>query len=424
MKKIYFIGIGGIGVSALAKFYLERNWRVFGSDACQSAITDDLKKKGAEVLIGQKEENIKDFDLVIFSPAVKEDNPELKRAREKGIKALSYPRALGELTKEYFTVAVSGTHGKSTTTAMLALILIKAGLDPTIIVGTKLKELGDSNYRGGKSKYLVIEACEHEASFLNYWPRIIVITNIETDHLDYYGNLENIKKSFKEFVSHLKEEGVLIKRDDVEIDFPNTTEFSLKDKEALNNVLKVPGEHNVLNALAALKTARALGIDDKVSLEALSRYGGCWRRFEITELPDFILIDDYAHHPTEIEATLKAAREKYLNKKIYCVFQPHQYQRTQLLFNDFVAVFKNSLKEGLIDKLLLLDVYDVKGREGSGEEREHDSAKLAEAVKAGRIDAKSLRKELEGGEVVIMMGAGDIYNLSEELKNTCIVQGN
>ncbi len=421
MNKAYFIGIGGIGVSALAKFYLERNWQVSGSDVCESGITADLKKRGAEVLIGQKEENIKDFDLVVFSPAIKEDNPELKRAREKGIKALSYPQALGELTKEYFTVAVSGTHGKSTTTAMLGLILIKAGLDPTIIVGTKLKEFGDSNYWGGKSKYLVIEACEHEASFLNYWPQIILITNIEADHLDYYGNLENIKKSFREFVSHLKQEGVLIKRSDVEIDFPNTTEFSLKEKEIMNSVLKVPGEHNILNALAALKTARALGVDDKISLSALSQYQGSWRRFEITELPDFILIDDYAHHPTEIEATLKAAREKYLDKKIYCVFQPHQYQRTQFLFNDFVSVFKNSISQGLIDKLMFLDVYDVKGREGSGEERKYDSAKLAEAVKARRIDAESLRKELEGGEVVIMMGAGDIYNLSEELKNTCIV---
>jgi len=424
MNKVHFIGIGGIGVSALAKFYLEKNWQVFGSDACQSRITDDLKKRGAEVSIGQKEENIKDFDLVVFSPAVKEDNPELKKAKEKGIRTLSYPQALGELTKEYFTIAVSGTHGKSTTTAMLGLILIKAGLDPTIIVGTKLKEFGDSNYRGGKSKYLVIEACEHEASFLNYWPQIIVVTNIEADHLDYYKNLDNVKKSFKEFVSRLKQDGILVKRDDVEIDFPNTTEFFLKEKETMDNVLKVPGEHNVLNALAALKTARALGIDDKISLSALSQYEGSWRRFEIIELPDFILIDDYAHHPTEIEATLKAAREKYPDKKIYCVFQPHQYQRTQLLFDDFVSAFKDSISRGLVDKLMFLDVYDVKGREGSGEEREYDSAKLAKAVRAKRIDAESLRKELEGGEVVIMMGAGDIYNVSEELKNACIVREN
>ncbi|MDD5696590.1 MAG: Mur ligase domain-containing protein, partial [Candidatus Pacebacteria bacterium] len=309
MNKIHFIGIGGIGVSALAKFYLEKSWQVSGSDACPSKITDDLEKRGAEVLIGQREENIKDFDLVVFSPAVREDNPELKRAREKGIRALSYPQALGELTREYFTIAVSGTHGKSTTTAMLGLILIKAGLDPTIIVGTKLKEFNDSNYRGGKSKYLVIEACEHEASFLNYWPQIIVVTNVEADHLDYYKNLDNVKKSFKEFVSHLKPDGVLVKRDDVEIDFQNTIEFSLKERELLNNVLKIPGEHNVLDALAALKTAGVLGVDDKVSLSALSLYQGSWRRFEITELPGFVLIDDYAHHPTEIQATLRAARE-------------------------------------------------------------------------------------------------------------------
>jgi UDP-N-acetylmuramate--alanine ligase len=424
MNKIHFIGIGGIGVSALAKFYLEKSWQVSGSDACPSKITDDLEKRGAEVLIGQREENIKDFDLVVFSPAVREDNPELKRAREKGIRTLSYPQALGELTREYFTIAVSGTHGKSTTTAMLGLILIKAGLDPTIIVGTKLKEFNDSNYRGGKSKYLVIEACEHEASFLNYWPQIIVVTNVEADHLDYYKNLDNVKKSFKEFVSHLKPDGVLVKRDDVEIDFQNTIEFSLKEKELLNNVLKIPGEHNVLDALAALKTAGVLGVDDKISLSALSLYQGSWRRFEITELPGFVLIDDYAHHPTEIQATLRAAREKYSDKKIYCVFQPHQYQRTQLLFDDFVSAFKDSVSQGFVDKLMFLDVYDVKGREGSGEEKEYNSEKLAEAVGAKRIDAESLRKELEGGEVAIMMGAGDIYNVSEELKNACIVEEN
>jgi UDP-N-acetylmuramate--alanine ligase len=178
--KIHFIGIGGIGVSALAKFYLAKGDIVSGSDVVKSSITDDLIKRGVEVIIGeQKKENIKDFDLIIFSPAIKQENPELKEAKEKGIKTMSYPEALGQLTKEYFTIAISGTHGKSTTTAMLGLILIKAGIDPTIIVGTKVKEFDNSNFRQGKSKYLVIEACEHEASFLNYWPKIIVVTNIE-----------------------------------------------------------------------------------------------------------------------------------------------------------------------------------------------------------------------------------------------------
>ncbi len=424
MNKVYFIGIGGIGVSALAKFYFEKAWEVSGSDLCQSAITDDLAERGINVYIGENKENIKDFDLVVFSPAVQEDNPELKEAREKGLKTMSYPECLGEITKEYFTIAVSGTHGKSTTTAMLALILIKADIDPTVIVGTKIKEFNNSNFRAGKSKYLVIEACEHEASFLNYWPQIAVVTNMEEDHLDFYSNLENIEKAFNEFVSHLKDDGTLIKRDDVKISFKNTVEFSLKDKEVeeLRKIIKVLGDHNILNALAALKVARVLGVNDDVSFEALSQYFGSWRRFEITQLPNFILIDDYAHHPTEIMATLKAAREKYLNNNIYCVFQPHQYQRTKFLFNDFVDVFKEALKINLIEKLFLINVYDVAGRRGEGDDMNYNSKALVERInnkRAKRIEEAYLKQELEEAEVVIMMGAGNIYDLSEELKGSC-----
>jgi len=423
--KIHFIGIGGIGVSALAKFYLAKGDIVSGSDVVKSSITDDLIKRGVEVSIGeQKKENIKDFDLIIFSPAIKQENPELKEAKEKGIKTMSYPEALGQLTKEYFTIAISGTHGKSTTTAMLGLILIKAGIDPTIIVGTKVKEFDNSNFRQGKSKYLVIEACEHEASFLNYWPKIIVVTNIEEDHLDFYSNLENIQKAFNEFTSHLKEGGVLIKRDDVKISFINSIDFSLKNKEVeeLKKIMKIPGDHNILNALAALKVARTLNIKDEISYSALSEYLGSWRRLEITNLEDFILIDDYAHHPTEIISTLKAAKEKYLDKKIVCVFQPHQYQRTKFLFQDFVSVFKEALNDNLIEKLLLIDVYDVSGREGTGDETEYTSERIAKEIhnkRAKRIERVALKKELEGGDVVIIMGAGDVYNLSEEIKDSC-----
>ena len=423
--KIHFIGIGGIGVSALAKFYLAKGDIVSGSDVVKSSITDDLIKRGVEVSIGeQKKENIKDFDLIIFSPAIKQENPELKEAKEKGIKTMSYPEALGQLTKEYFTIAISGTHGKSTTTAMLGLILIKAGIDPTIIVGTKVKEFDNSNFRQGKSKYLVIEACEHEASFLNYWPKIIVVTNIEEDHLDFYSNLENIQKAFNEFTSHLKEGGVLIKRDDVKISFINSIDFSLKNKEVeeLKKIMKIPGDHNILNALAALKVARTLNIKDEISYSALSEYLGSWRRLEITNLEDFILIDDYAHHPTEIISTLKAAKEKYLDKKIVCVFQPHQYQRTKFLFQDFVSVFKEALNDNLIEKLLLIDVYDVSGREGTGDETEYTSERIAKEIdnkRAKRIERVALKKELEGSEVVIIMGAGDVYNLSEEIKDSC-----
>jgi len=421
--KIHFIGIGGIGVSALAQYYLGKGEEVSGSDVVSSSITDILIKKGAKVMIGPNTpQNIKDYNLVIHSPAVKESNLEMVEAELKGMRILSYPQALGELTREYFTIAVSGTHGKSTTTAMIALILVEAGLDPTVIVGTKLKEFGDSNFRMGRSRYLVIEACEHEGSFLNYWPKIAVVTNIEEDHLDYYENLANIKKAFNEFASHLGNDGILVKQKETEIDFnKKIVEFSLSEEKCVNKlreIVKIPGDHNILDALAALKVARTLNIPDDVSFTALSRYMGSWRRFEETQLPGFILIDDYGHHPTEILATLKGARQKYPNKIIYCVFQPHQYQRTFLLFDDFVKAFKEIIETKLVDKLFLIDIYDVAGREGGDLKEKVSSEKLAEAVpNAIYVSNEELFDNLKGGEVIIFMGAGNIYDLSQDFKD-------
>jgi UDP-N-acetylmuramate--alanine ligase len=421
--KIHFIGIGGIGVSALAKYYLEKGNEVSGSDLVSSSLTDDLAKKGAHIFIGPNvAENIHDYDLVIHSPAVKENNYEMTEAELKGIRILSYPQALGELTKEYFTIAVSGTHGKSTTTSMIALILIEAGLDPTVIVGTKLKEFGDSNFRMGHSRYLVIEACEHEESFLNYWPKIAVVTNIEEDHLDYYENLENIKKAFNDFVSHLGDDGILIKQKETEIKFDKKTiEFSLSEERCVNKlreIVKIPGDHNILDALAALKVARALDIPDNVSFSALSKFMGTWRRFEETQFPNFVLIDDYGHHPTEILATLKGARQKYPDKIIYCVFQPHQYQRTFLLFDEFVKAFKEIIETKLVDKLFLIDIYDVAGREGGELKEKVSSEKLAAAVpNAIYVSNDDLFSNLASGEVIIFMGAGNIYDLSQDFKD-------
>lgn len=427
---IYFIGIGGIGVSALAKYYLEKGHQVTGSDLVSSEITDALKKLGAKIFIGSHKFpkwNLENRpDLVIYSPAVPKDNPELVTAKKLKIKCLSYPEALGELTKNHFTIAVSGTHGKSTTCAMIGLLLTEAKFDPTVIVGTKLKEFGDSNCKVGKSKYLVIEADEHFASFLNYWPKIIVITNIEADHLDYYKNLKNLKRTFKEFINHLPKEGLLI------------TEKSVDKKifPKLKKILKVPGAHNIYNASLALAVARVLKIPDKISFKALSKYGGAWRRFE--EKPGFLkrtigriknrkkqklikfkAISDYGHHPTEIKVTLKAAREKFPQKEIWCVYQPHQYQRTYYLFKDFVKTFK----EAPVDKLILVDIYEVAGRENPRIKKEVSSEKLVRTINQKNTIyiptlkkvANYLRKNLRGKEVVIIMGAGDIYNLFLQL---------
>jgi UDP-N-acetylmuramate--alanine ligase len=440
--KIHFIGIGGIGVSALAQYYLARGYKVSGSDLVSSEIIQVLRKKGAKIFIGKhKAKNLPtDVDLVIYSPAVQKINPEIKQAyrirhTKYNVRILSYPQALGELTKEHFTIAVSGTHGKSTTTAMIGLILTKAGLDPTVIVGTKVKEFGNSNCRVGKSKYLVIEADEHFASFLNYWPKIIILTIIEKDHLDYYKNLNNILRTFKKYITHLPKDGWLVaNKDDKNISKlikkyrGRTSIYSLKQKEAkkLREILKVPGEHNISNALAALTVARILKIPDKISFKALSEYHGSWRRFEIKQgilnKKQITVISDYAHHPTEIRVTLKAVREKYPKKEIWCVYQPHQYQRTYYLFDDFVKVFRRVP----VDKLIITDIYDVAGREEKRIKKGVNSEKLVKAICRNLISTNViylpkedildyLKKNLKGGEVVIIMGAGDIYELVDYL---------
>lgn len=428
--KVHFIGIGGIGVSALAQYYLKKGHKVSGSDLVSSEITNALKKKGIKVFIGKhKKKNLpKGVNLIIHSPAVQKDNPELSS------KAKSYPQALGELTKEYFTIAVSGTHGKSTTTAMIGLLLAKAGLNPTVIIGTKVKEFGNSNYRVGKSKYLIIEADEHFASFLNYWPKIIVLTSIEKDHLDYYKNIENILKTFKKYINHLPKDGVLlVNKDDQNIrkiispklkkSIGNIYGYSLKQKEAkkLRKILKVPGEHNIANALAALTVARALKIPDKISFKALSEYKGCWRRFEENQMGKLKIISDYAHHPTEIKVTLKATRAKYPKKKIWCFFQPHQYQRTYYLFKDFVKV----LRQAPVDKIIITDIYDVAGREEQELKKKITSKKLAKLINRKKVIylpteklLAYIKENLSKIDVLIIMGAGDIYKLVDSLRLT------
>jgi UDP-N-acetylmuramate--alanine ligase len=439
--KVHFIGIGGIGVSALAQYYLSKGHKVSGSDLVASEITDFLKKKGIKIFIGNFGKNIsKDIDLIIYSPAVKKNNPELLKAISYKLKAIkSYPEALGELTKEYYTIAVSGAHGKSTTTAMIGLVLEKAGLDPTIIVGTKVKEFENSNFRAGKSKILVIEACEYDSSFLYYSPKITVVTNVDKEHLDYFKTFEKVKKTFKDFIMRLPVDGFLVLNDDdkfiPKFEQPKfkTFGYSLKQEEAkkIKKTLRVPGEHNVLNALAVLQVARILAIPDEITFRALSEFNGTWRRFEVKNTKivgkSITLISDYAHHPNEISATLKAAREKYPKNKIWCVFQPHQHQRTHYLFNDFVKTFQSSA----IDNIIITDIYDVAGREIPTSSRTRDgigakingvsSKKLVKKISKESIIylpiknlEKYLKENIASGDIVIIMGAGDIYKLAEK----------
>ena len=435
--KIHCIGIGGIGVSALAQYYLAQGHQVSGSDLESSEITDFLKEKDITIIIGNKAENINQhIDLVVYSPAVPANNPELKKAKGLGILLKSYPEALGDLTKQYFTIAVAGAHGKSTVTAMIGLMLKKAGLDPTVIVGTKLKEFGGSNFRLGQGKYLVIEACEYDGSFLNYQPKIIVVTNVDKEHLDYFKTFANVKKAFKDFILKLPRDGFLVANKD-DKNTPKFTKlnfgvhyYSIRQKEAKRLKLKIPGKHNVSNAMAALEVARILHIEEKVALQSLSEYQGSWRRFETVKTRPFTVISDYGHHPNEISATLKATREKYLyppkfskgkirraRKKIWLIFQPHQYQRTHYLFNDFVKVFR----QAKIDQIIITDIYDVAGREEKKISSSVNSEKLVKKIAKKNIKYMPIEKaeefvknNIKSGEVLLIMGAGNIYKLAEK----------
>ena len=435
VMKIHFIGIGGIGISALARYFLAEGNEVSGSDCAESSILNELKIAGAKIFIGHQKENIKEPDLVVFSAAVPDDNPELIEARRLGIKCQKYAEALGDLTKNMFTIAVSGMHGKSTTTAMIGLMMEKVGLDPTVILGTKVREWDNSNFRLGRNKYLVIEADEYDRSLLNYWPKILVLLNIEEEHLDTYaGGLPDIMKTFEEYVSHLSNDGTLIYNGENN----NTVRiaqgaegraqnYALKS-ETENLKLKVPGRHNISNANAALAVAGVLGIDEKIAVEALNEFSGTWRRMEYKgDINGAKIYDDYGHHPTEIKATLEGARELLdishkPDAKLWCVFQPHQYQRTQKLFDQFLGAFDAA------DEVIILPIYSVAGREKDDIKRKVSSDKLATSIREVRSKpgdiiylesfnqaAAHLRQKLKSGDICIIMGAGDIYQLTEKI---------
>ena len=428
IKKVHFVGIGGIGVSAIARMMLLEKKIVSGSDVSDSAIVDELKKLGAEIFIGHNTDNVADdVDLLVYTPAVTTDNPELKKATEWGIPTLSYPEMLGLISKDKYTIAVSGAHGKTTTTAMIGKILIDGGLDPTVIVGSLLKDSNGrgSNFVAGKSEYFVVEACEYKKSFLNLNPKIIVITNIDNDHLDYYGNLENIKKAFGEFVSKLPEDGYLVcdPNDENLKEIIKNVKCEIIDYAKINNNfnLKIPGGHNIKNGKAAIAVAEILGVDKNMAAKSLNNFSGTWRRFEFKgETKNGVLVyDDYGHHPTEIKATLKGARELYGPpagvKKIWCVFQPHLYSRTKRHLAEFGKSFKDA------DLVLLSPIYAAREKNDSS----INSEMLAEEIKKNNQTALYFESfsEIENyiianadkDSVIITIGAGDIYKVSDNL---------
>ena len=425
--RIHFIGIGGIGVSALAKYYLAQGAEVTGSDLISSEITDELQKLGVAITIGKhKKSNIpKKTDLIIYTAAIPKDNPELLEATRQKLKVKSYAKTLGGLTKKYTTITVSGSHGKSTTTALVALVLEEGYFDPTVIVGTKIKEFGDSNFRPGHGSHLLLEADEWNKSFLNYSPEIAIVTNIDAEHLDTYKTVTSIEKTFEKYLAKVPKDGAIIANADDERLKKVAKKFgklvhwySLKDPEAvaIRNVLRIPGAHNVSNALAAFKLGWLLGIQKAHILKAISRFSGAWRRFEFKGTANGAFIfTDYGHHPTEIHATILAARERFPFRRIWCVYQPHQFQRLRYLWNEFIPAFD------MADRICLLPVYDVAGRENKKSKTSVDSKKLAhELLKRGKdayhldtfTEAKEfILSEVHPKDIVLIMGAGDIYNL-------------
>lgn len=429
----HFIGIGGIGVSALAKYHISRGANTSGSDLSASSLTEELEGLGTKIFIGKhKKANLPaEAKKVIYSSAASKENPELKEAFRRGLKTRSYAEALGELTKSYKTITVSGAHGKSTTTALAALVLEEGQFDPTVIVGTKLNEFGDSNFRAGQGSYLLLEADEWNKSFLNYHPQAAIVTNIDAEHLDTYKNVEEVEDTFARFLSRVPRQGVIIANADDER-LKNVAKkfgkkvvwYSLQDREAavLRKILRVHGEHNVSNALAALKLGRLLGIHEPVILRALGKFIGAWRRFEFKGIANGAFIfNDYAHHPREIQATLVAARSRFPFRRIWCVYQPHQYQRLAYLWDDFVGAFDAA------DRVSLLPVYDVAGRETKDAKHKVNSTKLTAALSERGKNVcyhssfskakRHIGAHSRPGDVIMVMGAGDIYKLAD---NFCL----
>lgn len=421
IRNVHCVGIGGIGVSAIARMLRMQGKRVTGSDAAPSPVTDMLRKLGIKVKFGHAAKHVGSADLVIYTKAVSPKNPELLFARRKEIPCLSYAEILGVLSRDRFTIAIAGTHGKTTTTAMIGRILRRAGQNPTIIVGGIMKDEG-TNFVAGKGKYLVVEACEYKKSFLDLHPRVIVITNIDNDHLDYYRTLGNVKRAFLSFAKKLGPRGVLV----CDANDPNVRAIvrSVKAhtkvvdyrRTPLRGSLKVVGAHNKKNAQAALTVANILKVPKVEALEALRSFRGVGRRFEYKgSWRGVRFYDDYAHHPTEVKATLRAARDHFgESTNIWCVFQPHLYSRTRLLMNDFAESFRDA------SMVLLADIYAAREKD-DGRTNSHELARRIRAYTPAEYGgsfseiADMLTLRLKRGDVVITMGAGEAYKVWNEI---------
>ena len=447
VKRVHFIGIGGISMSGIAELLISKGYEVSGSDSRESAITKRLEELGARIRYPQKAGNIpEDTDVVVVTAAIHEDNPELLEAKERGIKVETRADFLGQVMKDYdIPVAVAGTHGKTTTTAMISEILLKADCDPTISIGGILRDIG-GNFRVGGKEYFVMEACEYTNSYHSFYPRIGIILNVEPDHLDFFKDINDIRSSFNKYGHNIPDEGTLIinkeingydqvteglscrivtfgsddsadyHAEDITYDEFARPSFTVCHGASRRKIsLGVCGEHNVMNSLSAIACADELGISYDIIKNSLRSFTGTDRRFEIKgKINGCTIIDDYAHHPTEIRATLNAAK-KYPHRELWVVFQSHTYTRTRALLDDFADALS------IADHVICAEIYPA---------RETDTLGMSGEVVKRRVEEKGtdcyyfptfeeiekfIKETVADNDLLITMGAGDVVKIGDEL---------
>lgn len=446
---LHFTGIGGISMSALAEIMISRGFTVTGSDSHESKITDHLESLGAKIFYNQVAGNISsDIDVLIYTAAIKQDNPELVKAKELGIPLLTRAEFLGQIMLNYpMAIGVSGTHGKTTTTSMLSQIMLEGNTDPTILVGGIMPAI-HGNTRVGHSDKLITEACEYTNSFLSFKPNIAIILNVAADHLDFFKDLDDIRHSFRKFAELVPDDGFLVINSDIDnLEYftdglkckvitvgsdPTKSDYSatniefdqfakgsydlvVNGEKSFHVALNVTGEHNIYNSLAAIAAAHAMGISDENIKAGLTQYGGTDRRFQYKgKVGDVTIIDDYAHHPDEITATIKTAKH-YPHKKMWVVFQPHTYSRTKSLLPEFGKALKEA------DAVVLADIYAAREKDTLGvssldvkKEIEKYGTEVHYYPSFSEIE-NFLLESCSPGDLLITMGAGDVVKIGEHL---------
>lgn len=453
IKSIHFVGIGGAGMCGIAEVLLNQGYRITGSDIKQSASTERLRKMGAKIFIGHEAANVSKADVVVYSSAINRRNPEIRAAIKDSKPLIARAEMLAELMRYRHSIAIAGTHGKTTTTSIVASVLAEGGFDPTFVIGGLLNSAG-TNARLGESRYLVAEADESDASFMHLQPMVAVVTNIEADHLGTYeGDFERLKTYFVEFLHNLPFYGLVvlciddpvvreilprISRPKITYGFAKDADFRISDlqqkqgaikfavhrpdkKRPLNITLNMPGRHNALNATAAVVIASDEGIKDKAIRDGIRNFSGVGRRFDVQGEFDcgdgkVLLIDDYGHHPTEVAATIRALRDGWPDNRLVMIYQPHRYSRTKDLYEDFVEVLAEA------DVLLLLEVYSAGEKKIPGA----DSRSLCRSIRLrGKVDPVYVQNEgeirrilsdlLRPGDIVLTQGAGSVGGLAKEL---------